>query len=74
MIVRSGSGFRVKSEHGKNLSRVLPSRAAAERRLAQVEFFKHYGNPHHSHPFSLDPGRPGKCLICGQPIGAHKIR
>ncbi len=40
MIVKEGKGFRVKSEGGKNLSRIL-SRKAAIKRLAQIEMFKH---------------------------------
>ena len=43
MIVREGKGWRVKSESGKNLSRVLKTRKAALKRLFQVEFFKHKG-------------------------------
>ena len=43
MVRKEGGGYRVKSESGKNLSRVLPSKAAAEKRLAQVEHFKHKG-------------------------------
>lgn len=41
MIVKSGKGFKVKSEGGKNLSKGGLSKAAAEKRLRQVEFFKH---------------------------------
>lgn len=76
MIVKEGGGFRVKSEEGKNLSRVLPTREAAAKRLKQVEYFKHasgYGDPHHSHPFSLDPDS-SNCLICGKGRGAHRIK
>lgn len=43
MIVPVKGGFIVKSEKGKNLSRVLPTRAAAKKRLLQVEYFKHKG-------------------------------
>lgn len=43
MIRKVKGGYRVKSEKGKNLSRVLPSFEAAERRLKQVEYFKHKG-------------------------------
>lgn len=36
-----GGGFQVKSEGGKNLSKPGLSRPQAEKRLAQVEYFKH---------------------------------
>jgi hypothetical protein len=32
-----------------------------------------YANPHHSHPFSIDPSSKG-CLICGQGRSAHRIK
>lgn len=41
MIVKTGKGYQVKSEGGKNLSRPNLSKAEAERRLAEVEMFKH---------------------------------
>ena len=41
MIKRSGKGFVVVSHTGKPLSKTLATRAAAEKRLAQVEMFKH---------------------------------
>lgn len=40
MIQKTKSGYVVKSEKGKNLSKPLPSKKAAEKRLAQVEYFK----------------------------------
>lgn len=40
MIRRAGSGYEVLSESGKNLGRE-PTKGAAERRLSQVEHFKH---------------------------------
>ena len=41
MIVKSGSGFAVMSEGGgKRLSKPGISKAAAEKRLRQVEYFK----------------------------------
>ena len=40
MITKTKSGYIVKSESGKNLSKPLPSKAQAEKRLAQVEYFK----------------------------------
>ena len=39
MIVRQGDKYIVKSESGKNLSKPLYSRKAAEKRLAQVHYF-----------------------------------
>lgn len=41
MIVKSGGGYQVKSEGGKNLSKPGMSKKAAQRRLQQVEYFKH---------------------------------
>lgn len=40
MIVKSGKGYQVKSESGKNLSKPGLSKGAAKKRLAQVEHFK----------------------------------
>lgn len=40
MIKKSGSGYQVKSSGGKNLSKPGMSKKAAEKRLAQVEYFK----------------------------------
>jgi hypothetical protein len=42
MIVKSGSGYQVKSESGsKNLSKPGLSKKKAIKRLQQVEYFKH---------------------------------
>lgn len=41
MIVKSGKGYSVKSEKGKNLGGPYKSKAAAAKRLRQVEYFKH---------------------------------
>lgn len=42
MIVKTPSGFQVKSESGKkNLSQSDLTKAEALKRLRQVEFFKH---------------------------------
>lgn len=41
MIRKTASGYQVKSESGKNLSKPGLSKAQAEKRLAQVEMFKH---------------------------------
>jgi len=41
VITKSGKGYQVKSESGKNLSKKGLSKKAAKKRLAQVEYFKH---------------------------------
>lgn len=41
MIRKVKGGYKVFSESGKPLSKVLPTRAAAKKRLKQVEYFKH---------------------------------
>ncbi len=41
MIKKTSRGFQVKSESGKNLSKPNLSKGQAEKRLAQVEMFKH---------------------------------
>jgi hypothetical protein len=41
MIVKSGKGYQVKSESGKNLSKKGLSKKKAKKRLQQVEYFKH---------------------------------
>jgi hypothetical protein len=41
MIVRRKGKWYVKSEEGKNLGGPYSSKAAAEHRLRQVEYFKH---------------------------------
>ena len=41
MIKKEGGGFKVKSEKGKNLVGPYKSHKAAQKRLAQVEMFKH---------------------------------
>lgn len=43
MIRKSGKGYVVKSESGKNLSKSGISKKAAVKRLKQVEYFKHAG-------------------------------
>jgi len=40
-IRRVKGGWKVFSEKGKPLSKTLPSRDAAQKRLNQVEYFKH---------------------------------
>lgn len=39
-IRKSGKGYKVVSKEGKLLSKTLPSKKAAQKRLRQVEFFK----------------------------------
>jgi hypothetical protein len=41
MIKRTSKGYQVKSESGKNLSKPNLTKAEAEKRLAEVEAFKH---------------------------------
>jgi hypothetical protein len=41
MIVKVKDGYQVKSERGKNLGGPYKTKAEAEKRLRQVEFFKH---------------------------------
>jgi hypothetical protein len=40
MIRKTARGYKVLSEKGKNLGGPYKTRAAAEKRLRQVEFFK----------------------------------
>ena len=41
MIVKTKGGYEVKSEKGKNLGGPYKTKAEAEKRLRQVEYFKH---------------------------------
>jgi hypothetical protein len=43
MIKKVAGGYKVLSEKGKNLGGPYKSKAAAQKRLKQVEFFKHKG-------------------------------
>jgi len=43
MIRKTKTGYVVKSEKGKNLSKKTLSKKQAKKRLAQVEYFKHKG-------------------------------
>ena len=43
MIVKTGKGYVVKSEEGKNLGGPYKSIEEAKKRLRQVEYFKHRG-------------------------------
>jgi hypothetical protein len=40
MIVKTNSGYVVKSEKGKTLSRTYPTRKGAEKRLSQIHYFQ----------------------------------
>jgi len=44
MIRKTKGGYKVVSKKGKNLSRPGLSKAAAKKRLAQVEHFKRQGS------------------------------
>jgi hypothetical protein len=41
MITKTNKGYVVKSEKGKNLSKPYRKKEDAEKRLRQVEYFKH---------------------------------
>ena len=41
MIKKTPEGYKVTSEEGKNLSAPTLSKGQAEKRLAQIEYFKH---------------------------------
>jgi hypothetical protein len=43
MIVKKKDGYYVVSEEGKNLGGPYKKRVQAEKRLRQVEYFKHKG-------------------------------
>ena len=43
MIRNSKAGYKVLSEKGKNLGGPYKSKAQAQKRLRQVEYFKHKG-------------------------------
>jgi len=44
MIKRVRKGYKVTSEKGKNLGGPYKTKKEAEKRLRQVEFFKHKGH------------------------------
>lgn len=44
MIKKTPKGYKVISESGKNLGGPYKSREQAEKRLREVEFFKHRGS------------------------------
>ena len=41
MIIKTAKGYMVKSEKGKNLGGPYKSKKEAQKRLRQVEYFKH---------------------------------
>lgn len=43
MIRKVKGGYKVVSEDGKPLSKPYPTKAEAEKRLRQIEYFKHKG-------------------------------
>ena len=43
MITKTSKGYSVKSEKGRNLGGPYKTREEAQKRLRQVEFFKHKG-------------------------------
>lgn len=43
MIKKIKGGYIVLSESGKRLSKVYKTKAAAKKRLSQIEWFKHHG-------------------------------
>ena len=43
MIKKVSGGYKVYSESGKPLSKTLPTKQQAQKRLAQVEYFKNKG-------------------------------
>lgn len=44
MIKKVKGGYKVVSESGKNLSKVYKNKATAQKRLQQIEYFKHKKN------------------------------
>ena len=42
MIKKTPSGYKVTSEKGKNMSKPNLTKAAAEKRLREIEYFKHH--------------------------------
>lgn len=40
MIVKTSTGYVVKSESGRNLSKPLPTKSQAKARLRQVHYYK----------------------------------
>lgn len=43
MIRKTKGGYKVVSHKGKKLSKVYKSKKAAQKRLKQIEYFKHKG-------------------------------
>ena len=43
MIKKTKEGYEVKSESGKNMSKKNLTKEGAEKRLREVEYFKHKG-------------------------------
>jgi hypothetical protein len=60
MIVKTGSGYQVKSESGKNMSKANLSKGMAAKRLEQVEWFKNHGNTHKANDHRKAMGLKGR--------------
>lgn len=43
MIVKTSKGYVVKSENGRNLSKPLPTRKQAQKRLNQIHYYSKKG-------------------------------
>lgn len=43
MIAKTSKGHVMRSESGKNLSKPYPTKAQAQKRLSQIEYFKKKG-------------------------------
>lgn len=43
MIIKTKKGYMVKSKDGKNIGGPYKTKAEAERRLHEIEYFKHKG-------------------------------
>ena len=50
MIVKVKKGYMVRSENGRNLGGPYPTLELAQKRLAQVEYFKHRKESLHNKP------------------------
>jgi hypothetical protein len=73
MIEKTSGGYKVLSEKGKNLGGPYKSRAKAQKRLRQVEFFKHRSFGHLPFVYCREiygRGAPGakRCLVPGPPL------
>jgi hypothetical protein len=80
MIKKVGGGYKVLSEKGKNLGGPYKSKQAAQKRLKQVEYFKHGKGfsgrlPKDSAPMPLDPfGSSIAKILRVKPAPQHRVR